>query len=138
MKRFFTGVVLAGGGADAPRNWLPQITPPFGPSPSLGLDFITNSLIPYVINMALFFTVVLSLIFLLIGGIKWTTSSGDKEALTKAKGTVTYALVGLALGLTSFIILSLIQQFFGMCLGLPFCHDLNLPTRPSGQMGGLF
>lgn len=117
--RIFGGVVLAAGADKPPKDWLPGIVPPagIGPSPTgLGLGFITYRLVPFLITAAIFLVLILALIFTIVGGIMWITSSGDKEATLKAKNTVTYALVGLALGLGSFVILNIIGQFFGVNL----------------------
>lgn len=42
----------------------------------------------------------------------WITGGGNKEGMAKAKATVTYAIVGLVLGLSSVIILKFIGNFF--------------------------
>jgi hypothetical protein len=97
-----------------PSFWITRVFPMigFGPDPALGINFFKQKLIPFLVSAALFFIMVLSLIFTIIGGIMWMTGGGNKEALAKAKNTVTYALIGLALGLGSFIILSVIGKFF--------------------------
>lgn len=107
-----------------PSKWLKDVATASG-LPGGGLDTITNNLIPYAVSVLLFLLVFLSLLFLLIGGIKWITSGGDKEGMAKAKGTVTYAIIGLALGLGSFIIIMIISQIFNVDLGL------GLPREPS-------
>lgn len=98
---------------DPPKGWLKNIVPDFGPSPAFGIDFIKNNFIPFLISLMLFLIIVLSLIFTIIGGIMWTISGGNKEGMAKAKNTITYALIGLALGLSSFIIWAIVKQFFG-------------------------
>jgi hypothetical protein len=40
---------------------------------------------------------ILAIIFIVIGGIMYMTSGGNEAMITKAKHTVTYALVGLAI-----------------------------------------
>lgn len=81
---------------------------------SLGLNFIENQLVPFVVSGALYLLIILSLIFLIIGGIMWMTSGGDKEGLAKAKAAITYALLGLVLGLGAFIIVRILSNFFGV------------------------
>jgi len=76
-------------------------------------------LIQIAINLFIFGGIFLALIFLIIGGIKWIASGGDKQALTSAKATVTYSLIGLFLLLFSFTILRIVGSFFGVSLGLP-------------------
>jgi hypothetical protein len=81
------------------------------------------------ITLLLVTTIILSLFFLIFGGIKWTTSSGDKAKLDSARKTIIYALVGLIISFLSFFIISIIGSFFGVTLiALPF-----VPSDCSGQ-----
>lgn len=43
----------------------------------------------------------LSLLFITIGGLRYVISQGDPQATTKAKNTIIYALVGLAIAITA-------------------------------------
>lgn len=81
--------------------------------PTGGIDLISGTIVPNLINIFLFAVFVSSLVVLIVGGIMWVTSRGDKEGMAKAKGTVTYAIVGLVLGLGSFLILNVIGSLFG-------------------------
>lgn len=56
---------------------------------------------------------VLAIIFLLLGGIQWIMSGGDKEKIQKARGRLTYSIVGLIIVLLSFFIVNLVGGFFG-------------------------
>ncbi len=98
-----------------PSGWLTQIAPE-GVLKAQGIDFITNNFVPFLISAAIFLIIVLSLIFTVVGGIMLSMSGGNKEGMTKAKNMITYALIGLALGLGSFIILAVLGQFFGFKL----------------------
>ena len=100
----------------SPKDWLSTINPGFGPNAGLGLGFFTDNVATFVISAALFILFTASLIFLLIGGVMWITSGGNKEGMAKAKNTVTYAIIGLALGLASFIIINIVGTFFGINL----------------------
>lgn len=51
-------------------------------------------------------------VMFVIGGFLWLTSGGDEQRLAKAKGTLTWAIVGLILYLTSYVILSAIDILF--------------------------
>jgi len=66
---------------------------------------ITGSLI----TLALF-------IMLLIGGFKFLTSGGDPKRTESAKGTMTYAIVGLVVIIASYLILKTIEFFTGLKL----------------------
>ncbi len=50
-----------------------------------------------------------AIIFIIIGGIKLITSSGDEKKLASAQGTITYAIIGLAVTALAFIILQIVQ-----------------------------
>ncbi|OGG17825.1 hypothetical protein A2721_02270 [Candidatus Gottesmanbacteria bacterium RIFCSPHIGHO2_01_FULL_47_48] len=102
------------GGIPLPSSWLGSVGA--GLLPTGDIDFVTGKVVPFVINILLFLTIILSLIFLLLGGISWSTSGGDKEGLAKAKATVTYAVIGLVLGVGSFIILKVLGYLLGVKL----------------------
>ena len=97
-----------------PRDWLstvdtggwPQVT-------QKGMLFVKGDLVPFLINGSLFLVIILSLIFLLVGSVMWIISGGEKEGLAKAKSTITYAIIGLILGLSALIILSVLGGFLG-------------------------
>lgn len=118
----FSSVLLASSGVgvsdplrDPPKYWLSALVPE-GILKAQGIDFITNNFIPFLISLGLFLIIFLSLLFIIIGGIMWIMGGGDKEAMMKAKNTVTYALIGLALGIGSFIIVGILGNFFGVNL----------------------
>lgn len=56
--------------------------------------------------------VALALVFLIYGGISWTTSGGEKTKLQAARNTVTYAIAGLITSLLSFLIVNVVSYFF--------------------------
>lgn len=55
-------------------------------------------------------------IMLLVGGFKFLTSGGDPKATEGAKGTMTYAIVGLVVIIASYLILRAIEYFTGLKL----------------------
>jgi TRAP-type C4-dicarboxylate transport system permease small subunit len=46
----------------------------------------------------------LAVVFVIIGGIQYVTSSGDPSATAKAKNTILYAIVGIVLALSAFAV----------------------------------
>ncbi len=56
---------------------------------------------------------VLSIIFIIIGGIKLVTSSGDEKKMASATSTLTYAIIGLVVTILAFVIVRIVQFFFG-------------------------
>ena len=83
----------------------------FAPLCNLKLDQ-GNDLVGRIVTILLIVAIVLALIFLVIGGIRWITSGGDKGKLESARGTVTAAVVGLVVALSAFLILNIVTYFF--------------------------
>jgi hypothetical protein len=68
-----------------------------------------NGVIIKVVNIVAFVAGIAAVIFIIIGGIKYITSSGDPSNVSSAKRTIIYAIVGvvvvvLARTLIAFII----------------------------------
>lgn len=53
-------------------------------------------------------------IWLILGGIKWITSSGDKTKTEEARNQITAALVGLVIVFSAWAIAQLIKTLFGV------------------------
>lgn len=58
----------------------------------------------------------LSLAFLIWGGIAWITSGGDKTGVEAARKKVTFAILGLVVAFLGFFIINFIGAFFGVKL----------------------
>jgi len=52
--------------------------------------------------------------YLIIGGIQYITSGGDKAQAEAARDRITYALIGLVIVVGSFAIIKLVEAFFGI------------------------
>jgi hypothetical protein len=76
-----------------------------------GQEIIQNSITLLLVSIT-----ILSLFFLIFGGIKWITSQGDKSKVESARKTIIYAVVGLALSFMSFFIINVVGGFFGVKL----------------------
>lgn len=71
--------------------------------------------------------IVAALVFffmLIIGGIQWMTSGGDKAATEAARGRITAALVGLVIVFAAYAIVQLINTLFG----LDILEGFTIPT----------
>lgn len=53
-------------------------------------------------------------IMFVIAAFKWLTSGGNTKGIESARSTMTYALVGIVVSLTAFIILNLLSEFTGV------------------------
>ena len=67
-----------------------------------------------VVSVALTLGGITALVMLVIGGFKFLSAGGDKEATQKAGKTITYAIGGLVLTLSAWIILNFLGNFLGI------------------------
>jgi hypothetical protein len=65
-----------------------------------------NSIFRTIVNVLLFIIGAISVIMLIIGGIRYTISNGDSGAVTSAKNTILYAIVGLIIAFLAFAIVN--------------------------------
>lgn len=72
------------------------------------------ALVSAIIKLILVIAALIAFIFLIIGGIKWIVSGGDKAATESARGTITAALIGLLIVFAAWAIIRLIETFFGI------------------------
>lgn len=73
-------------------------------------------LIPRLITLVLTIGVIYFFFMLLMGGIAWIGSGGDKNAMESAKGKITNALVGIVIMFSVFAIAKLVEIFFGISI----------------------
>lgn len=66
------------------------------------------------VQLILVVAFLLALIFLIIGGIKWIMSGGDKAGTESAKGTITAALIGLIVVFIAWAVVNFLGNFFGL------------------------
>ena len=65
-----------------------------------------------ITNVMLFIIGAVSVIMLIIGGIRYTVSGGDSAAVTGAKNTILYAIVGIVVALLAFAIVNFVLGQF--------------------------
>lgn len=86
-----------------------DITPPGGiPPPSTDT---VGKVLRNGITLFLAAGIIASIFVIVWGGINWITSGGEKQKLASAKARITWAIIGLVVMLTSFIIIRLINYF---------------------------
>ncbi len=89
-----------------------QINPAGGmPSYSAGS---LNLLVQNLVTMLLVLSSLIALAFLIWGGISWITSGGDKNGLDAARKKITYAIIGMIVILSSFLIVTTVGNLFGI------------------------
>jgi|RifCSP19_3_1023858.scaffolds.fasta_scaffold84026_2 hypothetical protein len=67
---------------------------------------------------------------LVFGGIQYLTSGGDPEGIQKAKHTLTYAIIGIALFVIAWFVLLFIETFTGVKVTLFNIEICGYPPLP--------
>ncbi len=89
-------------------------------------DITPSQYVRTILNSLLGIAGVASLIFLLIGGIRWVTSGGDKDVAEKARKIIANALLGLILVFSIYAIFFAVRTFFGI-------DPIRIILSPLGQ-----
>src|SRR3989344_6890087 len=83
-----------------------------------------GSLLGGFVNLILIVAAVIFFFILVIGGIRWIASGGDKANTEAARNQITAALVGLVIVFAAWAILTLVDTFFGTAI----LSGLEIPT----------
>ena len=94
------------------------ITGPFCFQPE-SLGGVVGKLVMFIFIIA----IIVALVFLVYGGLKWIVSGGDKGKVEEARGTIIAAVIGLIVVFLSYFILNFVLSLFGMDVS-----TLELPT----------
>lgn len=65
-----------------------------------------------VSNVLLFIIGAVSVIMLIIGGIRYTVSQGDSSAVTSAKNTILYSIIGLVVAILAYAAVNFVITSF--------------------------
>jgi hypothetical protein len=87
----------------------------FNPLCSLKADKI-GTIVQGVVTILLIIAVVISMFYLVFGGIKWVTSGGDKQKVESARNHIIAAIVGLVIAFLAYFILTVILSIFGLSI----------------------
>lgn len=63
-----------------------------------------------IVNVGIGLVAVIAVIMIIIGGISYVTSSGDASKAKKARDTIIYGLIGLAIAILAFAIVAFVSQ----------------------------
>ena len=77
-----------------------------------GTLFGDGGIFKTITNVLLFIIGAISVIMLIIGGIRYTISGGDSSAVTSAKNTILYAVVGIIVALLAYAIVNFVLGSF--------------------------
>ena len=67
-----------------------------------------SQLIARVVNILLYFGGIIAVVFIIIGGYQYITSTGSEEAAGKGRKTLTYAIIGLLVIIFSYAIVNIL------------------------------
>jgi TRAP-type C4-dicarboxylate transport system permease small subunit len=67
-----------------------------------------------IFDLLILTAILLSLAYLIWGGIDWMLSTGDKEKINRARGKIAFAIIGLIVTFAAFLIINTVfALFFG-------------------------
>lgn len=94
--------------AAAPPNTVGAVDTTKTPFPDLG------GLIGQILVIIIILASILLFIYLVIGGLQWLTSGGDKMAAQAARDRITAALTGLIIVLAAFALVRILEAAFNI------------------------
>lgn len=71
-----------------------------------------GTIIKTIVNALLYVLGAVAVIMIVLGGIKYTTSNGDASAVTSAKNTILYAVIGLLVAIFAYAIVNFVVTRF--------------------------
>lgn len=74
--------------------------------------FGANGVFKTVTNVLLFIIGAIAVIMLIIGGIRYVVSGGDSSAITSAKNTILYAVVGIVVAILAYAVVNFVIGSF--------------------------
>ena len=78
---------------------------------SLG-TFDVPTIIKDVVNTLIFFIGAISVIVIIIGGLRYVVSGGNAASVQGAKNTILYAIIGLVVAISAFAIVNYVLTVF--------------------------
>ncbi len=71
-----------------------------------------GDIVKTIVNVLLYILGAVAVVMIVIGGIRYTISQGDSSALTSAKNTILYSVVGLVVALLAYAIVNFVLTQF--------------------------
>lgn len=73
-----------------------------------------GQLVSAAVGVLLILSALLAFFYLILGGIQWITSGGDKANMEAARNKITHAIVGLIIVGAAWAMMILVQNFLGV------------------------
>src|SRR5258708_4113094 len=108
------------------KTGLGQIRGSFPTVSGLNENSTIGDVFIYVIKIALAIAFGIAVLFVIYGGYLYITSGGNEEQATTGRRTVTYAVIGIAIIILSFVIISVIAN---LVQGGAGAGSVNNPTN---------
>jgi hypothetical protein len=93
----------------------------FAADPSITINQPANirisdvgQLVSALVGVLLIISALMAFFYLILGGISWITSGGDKAAMETARNKITHAIVGLIIVGAAWAVMILVQNFLGV------------------------
>lgn len=96
-----------------PSGGSPGSFKPFESLCSISFDN-AGKVIANLMTFLLIIAIIIAVIFLIIGGIKWIVSGGDKSAVEGARNTIIAAIIGLIVALLAIFIVKVVLGLLGV------------------------
>lgn len=111
---------------------LPQTVNPINPCNNAGIfasicalgtsSLSVGKVLGAFISLLLILAVIIAVLYLILGGIKWITSHGDKAEVETARNHIMAAVLGLIIVFLAFFIINFVLTFF-----IPGFSLFNIP-----------
>lgn len=76
-------------------------------------ESLSEGFVKPTINIILWVVGVAAVIVIIVAGLKYVTSSGNPSAVSSAKTTILYAVIGLVIAITAYAIVNFVFKSFG-------------------------
>jgi len=87
---------------------IPEVSP-VTPTGNLTIESLLSTVIYWILGLS----GGIAVLFLILGGLQYVTSSGNKDKAEQAKQTILYAVIGLVVIALSFVIVAFVSQNVG-------------------------
>ncbi|GMR03397.1 MAG: hypothetical protein BMS9Abin21_236 [Thermodesulfovibrionia bacterium] len=77
---------------------------------------VVQKVIVNLVNLAYITGVVIFFFMLIVGGLQWIASGGDKMAVSNARSRIFHAIIGLLVLMAVFVIVRMVEEIFGVDL----------------------
>ena len=74
--------------------------------------FENDGIFKIIVNVLLFIIAAIAVIMLIIGGIRYVVSGGDQSAVTAAKNTILYAIIGIIVAILAYAAVNFVLDSF--------------------------